>query len=154
MDESFVPIAFQPPSGLSTNLFILEPLGPQHNERDYAAWMSSIDFIHTLPGFDDPSSRDQWPAPMSLEENRVELVGHARDFQDRIGFTYTVLDPADRDVIGCLYIYPTHVPGLDASVQSWVRASHANLDATLRAEVTAWLERDWPFASAGYGPRQ
>ena len=25
----------------------------------------------------------------------------------RRGFTYTVLDPESRDVIGCLYIYPS-----------------------------------------------
>ncbi len=42
---------------------------------------------------------------MSLEENLVDLERHARDFVDRTGFTYTVLDPDD-DVIGCVYLYP------------------------------------------------
>ena len=81
---------------------MLVPLGPQHNERDYAAWSSSIDHIRATPGFPD----GDWPHEMTLEENRGDLERHARDFAARTGFTYTVLDPDDGDVIGCLYIYP------------------------------------------------
>ena len=33
----------------------------------------------------------------------------------------------------------------DAHVQSWVRASRAELDAPLRQTVAAWLAKDWPF---------
>jgi hypothetical protein len=148
LDAKFIPDDFEPPSGLATTSFVLEPLGPQHNERDHAAWMSSISFIHSLPGFDDPNSADQWPVPMSLDDNLTDLEGHARDFNERKGFTYTVLDPSDDDVIGCVYIYPTADPDLDAAVQSWVRASHAHLDDPLRKEVSAWLDRDWPIAAA------
>jgi hypothetical protein len=43
---------------------------------------------------------------MTPEENRADLERHARDFAARSGFTYTVLDPSDRDVIGCVCIYP------------------------------------------------
>ena len=77
---------------------MLEPLGPQHNERDYAAWTSSMEHIRATPGFLDSS----WPHPMTLAENRGDLERHQQDFADRTGFTYTVLDPADGDVIGCL----------------------------------------------------
>ena len=42
---SFVPPEFDAPSSLETPLFRLEPLGPQHNEADYAAWTSSIEHI-------------------------------------------------------------------------------------------------------------
>ena len=49
---------------------------------------------------------------MTLEENLDDLERHARDFADRTGFTYTVLDPATRAVMGCVYIYPdTGWPG-------------------------------------------
>ena len=37
---------------------------------------------------------------MSLEENLGDLERHARDFDERMGFTYTVLDAGD-DVVGC-----------------------------------------------------
>jgi hypothetical protein len=146
----FVPDDFVPPDGLVAEAFVLEPLGPEHNERDHAAWMSSIAFIHTLPGFDDPGVDDPWPVPMSLEENLEDLRMHARDFAERTGFTYTVLDPGDRDVIGCLYIYPSLDADHDARLRSWVRASHAHLDAGLRREVAAWLDRAWPFATPAY----
>jgi hypothetical protein len=87
---------------------------------------------------------------MSLEENRADLERHARDFAARTGFTYTVLDPGDGDVIGCVYIYPDTKGGTDAAVSSWVRATHAELDRELRAVVSSWLEEAWPFERVSY----
>ena len=40
-ETPFVPADFVPPSGLASPHFLLEPLGPQHNDRDYSAWTSS-----------------------------------------------------------------------------------------------------------------
>ena len=65
------------------------PLGPEHNARDHAAWSSSIDHIRATPGFADWP----WPHPMTLAENLADLEAHARDFAERSGFTYAVLDP-------------------------------------------------------------
>ena len=48
-ENPFVPADFAVPDGLVTPLFRLEPLGPEHNERDYAAWTSSVDHIHASP---------------------------------------------------------------------------------------------------------
>jgi hypothetical protein len=76
-----------------------------------------------------------------------------RDFANRRGFTYTVLDPASRDVIGCVYIYPRPDRDYDARALSWVRASHAQLDTPLWRAVTEWLASDWPFGSVEYAPR-
>ena len=146
---AFVPDDFQPPLELVADDFLLEPLGPQHNEADHEAWSSSIDHIHATPGFHDT----RWPHEMSLEENRADLERHARDFTERSGFTYTVLDPSDRDVIGCLYIYPDKKGDADAAVTSWVRATRADLDAQLRELVSRWLAEAWPFERVSYaGP--
>ena len=139
MADPFVPVDFEPPRHLAGPGFRLEPLGPDHNECDHEAWMSSIDHIRDTPGFPDGS----WPSPMSLEDNLADLERHARDFAARTGFTYSVLD--GDEVIGCVYIYPTKESGSDASVLSWVRVSRADLDTILASEVAAWLERDWPF---------
>jgi RimJ/RimL family protein N-acetyltransferase len=146
---SFVPDDFQPPVTLAADDFLLEPLGPEHNEADYEAWSSSIDHIRSTPGF----TEGRWPHPMTLEENRADLERHARDFAARSGFTYTVLDPSDRDVIGCIYIYPDKQGDDDAVVNSWVRATHAGRDAALRELVSGWLAEAWPFARVRYaGP--
>jgi len=140
----FVPADFRPPLGLTADRFVLEPLGPQHNESDYEAWTSSMDHIHATPGF----TESKWPRPMSLDENRADLERHARDFEQRAGFTYTVLDPRSREVVGCLYIYPSKAEGHDADARMWVRASRADLDGPLWEAVSEWLDRDWPFQSA------
>ena len=156
-DELFVPADFTVPGGLTTGEFRLEPLGPQHNTADYAAWTASIGHIRATPGFAAAS----WPHPMSPAENLRDLERHAQDFTARRGFTYTVLSTATGEVIGCVYIYPPRGQGPDhleaggrhAAVRSWVRADHAVLDPVLYHAVRAWLDRDWPFRSIEYAPR-
>lgn len=141
---TFVPDDFDPPVSYVGSGFRLEPLGPEHNERDHEAWMSSVDFIHSLPGF----PRGGWPLPMTLEENLADLEAHARDFAERTGFTYSILD--GNDVIGCLYIYPSSDDDHDASIASWVRASRASMDAAVRSAVAGWLADEWPFTAPAY----
>jgi hypothetical protein len=156
-DQLFVPADFAVPDGLVAEEFRLEPLGPQHNDSDYAAWTGSISHIQATPGFAGRS----WPHEMSLAENLGDLERHALDFSERRGFTYTVLSPGTGDVIGCLYIYPPRgedkggsgTGDHDAAVSSWVRADHAELDPVLYRMVRAWLEQTWPFGSIDYAPR-
>jgi|SRR5581483_5392560 len=156
-DHLLVPADFAVPSGLATGEFRLEPLGPQHNAADYAAWTASIGHIQATPGFAGRS----WPHEMTLAENLGDLERHARDFAERRGFTYTVLSAASGEVIGCVYIYPPSgqdsggpgAGGGQAVVRSWVRADQAALDPVLYHAVRAWLDRDWPFGSVEYAPR-
>jgi RimJ/RimL family protein N-acetyltransferase len=145
----FVPPDFEVPLGLETSEFVLEPLGPEHNEQDYDAWTSSMEHIAKTPGF----SGGSWPREMTPDENRMDLQRHADDFRNRTGFTYTVLDPASRDVIGCVYIYPARDSDHHARTLSWVRESHAHLDIPLWNAVSEWLDSDWPFATVDYAPR-
>ena len=141
--EAFIPEDFVPPTELATDRFRLEPLGPQHNEADLAAWMSSVEHIRATPGYPDGS----WPPPEGypLERNLADMERHARHFAERKGFTFTVLDPADDDVIGCVYLYPSPSPEYDVSVQSWVRASHAELDRPLADALVDWIAAEWPW---------
>jgi hypothetical protein len=141
--EEFVPGGFDPPTALVTDRFRLEPLGPQHNEADHAAWTSSIDHIRSTPGYGDR----QWPPAdgMSLEQNLEDLRRHAEDFAHRSGFTFTVLDPEDGDVIGCVYLYPSSAEEWDVAVRSWVRADRSTLDEPLADAVARWLATDWPW---------
>jgi hypothetical protein len=147
MAHSFVPDDFVVPLSLAGPGFRLEPLGPQHNESDHRAWMSSIDHIRATPGFPD----GRWPPVdgLSLAENLRDLERHADDFERRAGFTYTVLDDGDQ-VIGCVYIYPFQAGSAAAQVQSWVTASCAELDQPLHNAVARWLATVWPFGGVSY----
>lgn len=82
---------------------------------------------------------------MPLSQNLADLGSHADDFAARRGFTYTVLDPNTREVIGCLYLYPPRGKG-DVSVQSWVRADRAKLDEPLADAIAQWLVDEWPWS--------
>ncbi len=146
----FVPDGFEPPTGLLSERFVLEPLGREHNEGDFEAWSSSIAHIRATPGYEGRA----WPHEMTLEENRGDLERHAADFAARAGFTYTVLDPASREVIGCVYIYPAEDGRCDAAVRSWVRASRAELDRPLRETVWRWLAEAWPFECVAYAAQK
>ena len=144
----FVPEGFEPSPGLVGDGFRLEPLGPEHNERDYAAWSSSVEHILASPGFGPDAT---WPRPMTPDENVADLERHARDFDERTGFTYTVLD--GEEVVGCVYVYPAKDGVHDAHVRSWVTASRAELDGALRQAVADWLRSDaWPFERPLFEP--
>jgi hypothetical protein len=149
---AFVPAGFEVPTALDGDGFRLRPLGPEHNASDLSAWSSSIDHIRATPGFVD---RD-WPPPdgMPAEENLADLEGHARDFAERTGFTYTVLAPESDEVLGCVYIYPPHHgEPADATVRSWVRADVPELDRALWETVSRWLREAWPFERVDYAAR-
>jgi len=156
-DQLFVPVDFAVPAGLAAEQFRLEPLAPQHNAADYAAWTASIQHIQATPGFTGTG----WPYEMSLADNLRDLERHAQDFAERRGFTYTVLSIGTGDIIGCVYIYPPQDEGpggastrdRHARVKSWVRADCSGLDSALYRTVLAWLERDWPFDAIEYAPR-
>jgi RimJ/RimL family protein N-acetyltransferase len=149
VEPPFVPPGFVVPLGLETEQFRLEPLGPQHNASDYEAWSSSVEHIHLTPGWETST----WPDGRSTVDNLRDLQRHADDFESRKGFTYTVLDPATGDVIGCVYIYPDKSGQHDARVLSWVRASGPELDVQLWRAVTDWLADEWPFDSVEYAER-
>lgn len=157
LPAEFVPVDFVVPRTLQGEGFVLEPLGPEHNDSDHAAWSRSIDHIHATPGFTAALWQgDEWPYPMSSEQNLADLQMHAREFAAREAFAYTVLaGHADDsiDVIGCVYIDPDDTKVADAMVRCWVRADRAHVDEPLADTVRHWLRTDWPFASVRFPGR-
>jgi hypothetical protein len=145
--DPFVPDAFTPPTSFEGPGFRLEPLGPEHNGRDYDAWTSSIDHIRATPGFET----SDWPHEMTLEANLGDLEGHACDFGERSGFTYSILD--GDEVIGCVYIYPSKDEAHDARISSWVRASRAEMDTVVWRTLSRWIADAWPFSRPSYAAR-
>jgi hypothetical protein len=142
-----VPDHFVVPTEVRFTSFRLEPLGPHHNAGDHEAWMSSIAHLQTTPGFEGRG----WPPDegFSAERNLADLEGHADEFERRVAFAYSVLDPDSDEVIGCVYIDPSDRDG-SASIRSWVRADLAELDAPLRKAVRDWLTESWPFNDIEY----
>lgn len=145
---SFILEDFDVPASFKGTGYHLEPLGPQHNQRDYQAWTTSTDHIKSTPGF----GNREWPKPMTPEENRADLEMHARHFRDRVGFTYSILD--GDEVIGCVYIYPSEDESIEADVRSWVTASRGDMDEIVRRELSVWLTDEWPFRSLAYASRE
>jgi hypothetical protein len=144
--DSFVPAGFRVPDGLVRDGFRLLPLSPNDNADDYRAWQSSREHIRRTPGFETYG----WPVDMTLDDNRRDLVQHAADFKNRTGFTYSVF--VDEVIVGCVYIYPSGIPGT-AAVRSWVRADHAHLDRPLYETVDRWMNESWPFHRIEDAPR-
>ena len=109
--------------------------------------MSSIEHIRSTPGYSDGN----WPprSGMTPEENLSDLRRHADDFTRGAGYTFTVLDPGDNDVIGCVYLYPSPSEEWDVAVQSWVRADRSSLDVPLADAVARWLATNWPLGARG-----
>lgn len=149
-----------PPTPLRTGWFHLEVLGPVHNERDHAAWMSSIEHIRATPGFTpaDPDAAHAWPVPMTLEQNLADLCEYQREFNAGEAFAYSVLDStADTDaatVIGCVYIDPDPSGEADAMIRCWVRAEWASQDDALASALAQWVRTAWPFRSVRWPGRR
>jgi hypothetical protein len=149
-ERPFVDPDFVPPTPPAGEGYLLTQLLVEHNEADLAAWSFSVEHIHATPGFE----QRPWPdEPMTLERNGADLQAHVDDFAARRGFTYTVLSDPGGDVVGCVYIYPSPDPGVDAHVRSWVRADRSELDRPLYRTVCDWLDTEWPFSSDDYAPR-
>ena len=143
-----------PPVALRTTWFRLEMLAPSHNDRDYEAWMSSIEHIHATPGFAPPDwGGDDWPTPMTLDENLADLTQHRREFLAGEAFAHSVLDSDGDEVIGCVYIDPDDSGAAAAMVRSWVRASRADRDVDLAVAIDQWLRESWPLRSTRWPGR-
>ena len=146
----FVPAGFVLPTPIATTEFRLALLGPEHNESDYAAWTSSMDFIRGLPGW----ATSRWPQPMTIEDNLRDLQSHIARSRSGADFAYTVMLPDRDEVIGCVYLTPTRPPRAGAAgVHSWVTAEHSDLDKPLHDAVSRWLEEQWPWTDVEYAAR-
>jgi hypothetical protein len=140
--SDFMPAAFDVPRIVRFPSFRLEALGPEHNERDHAAWMSSMEHIHATDGFEG----HPWPVPMTLEENLADMEMHAREFDDRTSFTWSIVASQGDEVIGCVYLYPFDPsrPGR-GRFRCWVTAARAAEDAPIRDQLDEWFAANLPI---------
>jgi len=148
-NKPFVPENFAIPQVLETEYFRLRMLSTDDVEKDYEAVMETQERFHAL-GY-------EWPREgFTLEENLADLEQHQQEFLDRKAFAYTVVSLDESRVLGCVYINPTGVGGIDARVRMWVRQSEYDkgLDPILFREVKKWIDTAWPFAKVIYPDRE
>ena len=145
------------PDGLVTNQFLIRPLLATDVELDYTAVMESKAFLRKW----DQSS---WPADdFTLADNLEDLERHHREHINRESFTFTVLNPAATECLGCIYIFPRTARWLakaktapmgaaawekvEAVILFWIRQSRLaeGMDRQLLDTLRPWFEQEWAF---------
>lgn len=142
---NFVPDDFEVPEVLETRRFRLRPLTIHDVDKDYEAVTSSTSHLRKVWNND-------WPEGLSREQNLVDLGWHHKEFQRRTSFAYTVVEPDESRVLGCVYIYPTRKEGFDAEVYYWARQDElaSGLETELEATLKQWLSERWPFEKVAF----
>src|SRR5947209_3739980 len=94
-----------------------------------------------------------------LEENLADLQRHEQEHRERVAFTYTVMNPAETECLGCIYIGPLerllgqdgesgeYLSDRTAYVSFWVRHSRLadHLDRRLLQALMPWFQNEWAF---------
>ncbi len=145
----FIPDDFAVSGGFETEEFRLRMLTINDVIKDYDAVMSSTEHCKSI--WPD----DNWPVGLTIEQNLIDLGWHQKEFQMKRSFAYTVVDPTDTMVLGCVYVEPTCKRGYDAAVYLWARQSElaGGLEIRLFAAVKEWIAKQWPFKTAGFPGR-
>ena len=149
--KNFVPDDFIVPLKLERQEFILRPLTVNDVVKDYDAVMTSLEHLKGIFG-----PKSSWPQPgLTLEQDLIDLGWHQKEFQTRRSFAYTVVNPHETEVLGCVYLLPTQKRGYDAEVYLWARQRElaSGLEDRLFAATRAWLAAHWPFQAVAYPGR-
>ena len=159
---SFYPPDKDVPDCLETKDFVLMPLTPDHVRIDYEAVMSSQEMLHLWSG-------SPWPREgFTLAENLADLQWHNQEHQERVAFTYTVLDPVQETCLGCVYIRPLTdlvdanpgkldaVEDNEAIARFWVRTSllDGKLNTHLLKTLSSWFDKSWYFSRLYFHTRR
>jgi len=86
------------PRRADLGLFHLAPLAPDSTEEDFVAVTRSTAVLQGVFGSD-------WPAGLTLEENRIDLAWHEREFTNCRSFSWILRD-AQGAYLGCAYVFP------------------------------------------------
>jgi hypothetical protein len=159
---SLLPADRAVPTGLRTDELVLRPLTVDHAVVDHAALMASVEMLRTWSGTD-------WPEDdFTVADNREDLERHQREHRERTAFTYTVLDLAEEECLGCVYVTPLAKlavanPGLvdetaagAAVVRFWVTQPRLadGLDGRLLEALRTWFAEEWPLPATYFATRE
>ncbi len=120
----------------------LRPIREADIDLDYPAVMGSRERLWARYG-------EAWgwpPATMTYEADREDLARHEREIAAQETFNYAVLDEAETELLGCVYIDPpeSEADG-DAVVSWWVVDTHVGgpLELALDTAIPRWLTEVW-----------
>ncbi|MEP6729112.1 MAG: GNAT family N-acetyltransferase [bacterium] len=148
-----VPAGFQAPAELAYADIRARALSRADLHDDVQGINESLDLIRRTRG-------GSWPtAPVTEDDDYVDLVWHELECREGYSFAYAVYD-ADNHYLGCCYLYPMGrrtplAPELlhhDVDVSWWVtpdaysRGYYTKLYVALRR----WIASEFPFTSAWY----
>ena len=148
--KPFVPDDFEIPERLETDELRLRMLTVNDVVKDFEAVVTSAEHLKKV--FPDNS----WPDGLTLEQDLIDLGWHQKEFQNRTSFAYTVVNPSESRVLGCVYINPARRVGYDAVVLLWARQSELDggLEERLAEAVRQWIAKEWPFRRVAYLGRE
>jgi len=148
----WLPTDFDHPTRLDLGSgFHLRPIAADDVDIDHPAVLGSRDRLWSIYG-----AAWGWPpATMTVEQDRDDLAHHAEEIAAHIAFNYAVLDAAESQLVGCVYIDPAGdaEPDVDAVVSWWVidELVGSELERELGDVVPEWLTTTWGFGSVRYG---
>lgn len=153
----FETLKFDVPEGLTTDEFILRPIVSADTEMDHAAVMESREYLRKW-------EQSSWPEDdFTVAANREDVEMLEKRHTSGKAFSYTVMNPAETECLGCVYLIATNAPmftkaritevgnhrwdDYEATVYFWVRKSRLQtpMDRQLLDSLQAWLEQDWSF---------
>lgn len=131
----------------------LRPIRESDVDIDYPAVMGSRERLWAKYG-----EAWGWPAAtMSYQADKEDLARHEAEIAAHETFNYAILDEAETQLLGCVYIDPPDTPslaGTDAVVSWWVvdQATSTELERTINDFVPRWLAHTWGFEAVHYFP--
>ena len=146
---AWLPDTFVHPTEVQlTGGYHLRPIRASDVDLDMPAVMGSRERLWSIYG-------EAWgwpPHTMTVEQDREDLARHQAEAERHESFNYALLDDAESELIGCVYIDPPEKVGADAEISWWVRDEYTGtaVEGALDAFVPLWIHRDWPLRAPRY----
>ena len=139
---------YEVPVGLANSKHTIQPLTTAVAGIDWVAVCSVVPRVRSLqvvpPGFDGIE-------PPTVFQNVIDLCWHERETGRRTTLAYTVLSPDSQSCLGCIYMYPSTLSGIDAEIYMW--ATQEGVEPELYDTVRVWVDEAFPFRRVAYPGR-